>query len=313
MFQAWSSIIFILIIVSIAAVCLQTHPTFRIDRTDLDESFINYTNNITNPKELIFKRTVPHPVIVYLDYICVSVFMIELLLRFVSCPNQIRFFLSAFNMIDFFCVIPRAIVVVLEQLDPHFWHKSDTFVIIIYLSLTSVLRVFRLFKLARHYNNLKLLKLAVKSSIKEMLLLCILIITGMLVFATLIYFAEFEKEDAFPNIPIGFWWSIVTMTTVGYGDFSPKTGWGYLVGSLCAISGMLATGLPIPIIASNFNHYHEYATFLNQLNQRHQLKKIPNAAKLPLKKAPETSGNNTITTKITVRPRFSKNKVVSIS
>ena len=54
----------------------------------------------------------------------------------------------------------------------------------------------------------------------------LLIAVGTLIFSTLIYFSEMGQEDDFHNIPIGFWWSIVTMTTVGYGDKIPKSAWG---------------------------------------------------------------------------------------
>ncbi len=60
----------------------------------------------------------------------------------------------------------------------------------------------------------------------EISLLLLLIIVGMLIFSTMIYFAEFHQGDNFQNIPIGYWWSIVTMTTVGYGDKHPDSGWG---------------------------------------------------------------------------------------
>ena len=72
------------------------------------------------------------------------------------------------------------------------------------------------------------------------------------------------------NIPIGFWWSIVTMTTVGYGDIIPKTGLGYLVGSLCALTGMLITGLPIPVIANSFHLYCTYAKLKDKLELQRQ-------------------------------------------
>lgn len=65
-----------------------------------------------------------------------------------------------------------------------------------------------------------------QASTREIFLLLMLIAVGTLIFSTLIYFAEMNQEDDFNNIPIGFWWSIVTMTTVGYGDKIPKSAWG---------------------------------------------------------------------------------------
>ena len=107
--------------------------------------------------------------------------------------------------------------------------------------------------------GMRVLLLSVQESAKEILLLMLLIAIGTLIFSNLIYFAEFHQEDDFLNIPVGFWWAIVTMTTVGYGDKHPKSGWGYGIGAVCAVSGMLCTGLPIPIIASNFNMFYTYA------------------------------------------------------
>ena len=99
------------------------------------------------------------------------------------------------------------------------------------LAISSICRAARVLKLVKHHRGLQLMYKAIKLSLKEILLLLLLMAIGTLVFASLIYYAEFtDPRDTFSTIPIGFWWSIVTMTTVGYGDKYPVTTAGYIVG-----------------------------------------------------------------------------------
>jgi len=64
-------------------------------------------------------------------------------------------------------------------------------------------------------------------------------------------------ED-FTSIPVGLWWAIETMTTVGYGDMTPKTYVGMFVGSFCALTGVLTIALPVPVIVSNFALFYSH-------------------------------------------------------
>ena len=59
----------------------------------------------------------------------------------------------------------------------------------------------------------------------------------------------------FTSIPDTFWYSLTTMKTLGYGDHIPKTTIGKIIGSFCAVSGVLTIALPVPIIVANFKYY----------------------------------------------------------
>ena len=84
-------------------------------------------------------------------------------------------------------------------------------------------------------------------------LVCVSIIT----FSSAIYYAERDlDDDAFESIPDAFWYTLVTMTTVGYGDYVPKTVQGKLVGGACAITGVLVIAMVVPVIASNFQLFY---------------------------------------------------------
>lgn len=93
------------------------------------------------------------------------------------------------------------------------------------------------------------------------MLLIFFLIIGIVIFASLVFYAEriqYNPHNDFSSIPVGLWWAIVTMTTVGYGDMTPKTYVGMLVGSICALSGVLVIALPVPVIVSNFALFYSH-------------------------------------------------------
>uniref|UniRef100_A0A3B5L3P5 Ion transport domain-containing protein n=1 Tax=Xiphophorus couchianus TaxID=32473 RepID=A0A3B5L3P5_9TELE len=102
----------------------------------------------------------------------------------------------------------------------------------------------------------------------------------------MIYYAERIGADPgdptasahtnFKNIPIGFWWAVVTMTTLGYGDMYPETWSGMLVGALCALAGVLTIAMPVPVIVNNFGMYYSLAMAKQKLPKKKN-KHIPRA------------------------------------
>ena len=129
------------------------------------------------------------------------------------------------------------------------------------LEFFSIIRIMRLFKLTRHSPGLKILVHTFKASAHELSLLVFFLVLGIVVFASLVFYAERTQHNPtndFDSIPVGLWWAIVTMTTVGYGDMVPKTYLGMFVGSLCALTGVLAIALPVPVIVSNFALFYSH-------------------------------------------------------
>ena len=120
-----------------------------------------------------------------------------------------------------------------------------------------IARIMRIFKLARRSVGLQAMAHTVRTSWKDLGLLFMLVGMGMLVFGSLEYFIENEEPGTgFTSIPQGMWWAVQTLTSLGYGDFWPHTLLGKMVGSLCAVCGVLVMALPIPIVVDNFADYY---------------------------------------------------------
>lgn len=201
-----------------------------------------------------------HQVIHIVEVICVVWFTAEILIRFIVCPSKRKFVRQIMNWLDFAAIIPFYIQLFLSNTDVNS---------IVALRLIRLIRVFRVFKLSRHSYSLQILGHTLKSSLSELFLLGFFLSIGVVVFSTLMFYAEQEsKTKKFSSIPAGFWWAVVTMTTLGYGDIVPDTLPGKIVGTACAICGVLTIALPIPVIVSNFSLYYSHAKAKQKASQR---------------------------------------------
>ena len=154
-------------------------------------------------------------VLLILEGICVAWFTIELLIRFIVCPSRIKFIKDVMNWIDFLAIIPFFIELIFGiRNDPS--HK--------YLQIVRIIRVFRIIKLSKHNVGLQILGHTLKASFRELLLLIFFLGIGIVIFASLVFYCEKDQEGTkFVSIPMSFWWAVITMTTVGYGDMAPTT------------------------------------------------------------------------------------------
>ncbi|CAH1801826.1 unnamed protein product, partial [Owenia fusiformis] len=197
-----------------------------------------------------------------IDIICFIYFSVELIIRLAFSPSKLRFIFNVFTIFDILAVFPYFLVIFQELANPTSGYKTDIIDVAVALR---ALRVFQLFRIMRHYTGVQVLYYTFKVSIREFLLLLIMMMLGMLIFACFIYFAEnYIHESDSPNkitsIPVGLWWALVTMTTIGYGDFFPTTATGYIIGSMCVLCGVLTVAFTVPIIVNNFMMYYRHAS-----------------------------------------------------
>ena len=152
---------------------------------------------------------------------CNGWFSVEYLLRLASSPNKMAFLKGTLNIVDVLSILPFYISVITMY---GFGVEGDSMEV---LRVLRIIRVIRIFKLTRHSRGLYILGNTLKSSRSELFMLLLFMILGVILFASGVYYCENgDNSEQFQSIPHSFWWAIVTMTTVGYGDVSPKSGPG---------------------------------------------------------------------------------------
>ncbi|XP_060749917.1 potassium voltage-gated channel subfamily A member 10 [Tachysurus vachellii] len=255
----------IVIIVSIFIFCMETLPEFRDDFEvfQVNGLPINQTNDAVSPSSATSKtisKTFTDPFFI-IETACIIWFVFEINVRFLVCPSKRKFFNNIMNVIDLISVIPYFVTLITELAAVTDSNSGGQSMSLAILRIIRLVRVFRIFKLSRHSKGLQILGQTLKASMRELGLLIFFLFIGVILFSSAIYFVEVDDPNTqFSSIPDGFWWAVVTMTTVGYGDMCPITLGGKIVGTLCAIAGVLTIALPVPVIVSNFNYFYHRET-----------------------------------------------------
>ncbi|XP_009890314.1 PREDICTED: potassium voltage-gated channel subfamily C member 1 isoform X1 [Charadrius vociferus] len=276
-YVAFASLFFIL--VSITTFCLETHERFNPIVNKTETEFIGNDTQVRH-----YREAETEAFLTYIEGVCVVWFTFEFLMRVTFCPNKVEFIKNSLNIIDFVAILPFYLEVGLSGLSSK--AAKD---VLGFLRVVRFVRILRIFKLTRHFVGLRVLGHTLRASTNEFLLLIIFLALGVLIFATMIYYAErigakpndpsASKHTHFKNIPIGFWWAVVTMTTLGYGDMYPQTWSGMLVGALCALAGVLTIAMPVPVIVNNFGMYYSLAMAKQKLPKKKK-KHIPRPPQL---------------------------------
>ena len=169
-------------------------------------------------------------------------FSIEYILRLISIGKPAHYARSFFGIIDLLAVLPTYISLFIP---------GSQYLIVI--RILRILRIFRVLKLAQYIQESQLLMKALKASRRKIEVFLFAVLTLVVIFGSLMYLIEGE-ESGFNSIPRGIYWAIVTLTTVGYGDISPKTGLGQTLAAVIMIMGYGIIAVPTGIVTVELSH-----------------------------------------------------------
>jgi voltage-gated potassium channel len=180
-----------------------------------------------------------------LEWFFTILFTVEYLLRLVCVNQPLRYAASFFGVIDLLAIIPTYLSLFLP---------GSQFLLVI--RILRVLRIFRVLKLAKYLGEANLLLRALRASSRKITVFLFTVLILVIVFGALIYLIEGEK-NGFTSIPRSIYWAIVTMTTVGYGDISPKTSLGQALASMVMIIGYSIIAVPTGIVTAEITHRYK--------------------------------------------------------
>ncbi len=175
-----------------------------------------------------------------LEWTFTGLFTAEYLLRLSCVRHPKRYARSFYGIIDLIAILPTYLALFFPALSA-----------LIDVRILRMLRIFRLLKLGayvREFGNLGSALLATRRKIAVFISFVALVVTIM---GTLIYVVE-GPENGYTSIPVSVYWAITTMTTVGFGDLTPKTDLGRLIASLMMLMGWGTLAVPTGIVSAEF-------------------------------------------------------------
>ena len=174
----------------------------------------------------------------YAEWFFTILFTIEYILRWFSAPNRFRYAFSFFGIVDLLSVLPSYLSLVFGGVQ-----------YLLVIRILRILRVFRVLKLNTYMQQAGFLASALKTSQQKITVFFLSLVLLVTIFGSVVYVVE-GPENGFTSIPISIYWAVVTVTTTGYGDMSPKTPVGQAIASMVMITGYAIIAVPTGIFTA---------------------------------------------------------------
>lgn len=179
-----------------------------------------------------------------LEWFFTLIFTIEYALRLYCSRRPLRYALSFYGVVDLISILPNYVALLFPEAHA-----------LIDVRILRLMRVFRVFKLTSYVAEFQTLGHALKSSSRKILIFLSVVLMVVLILGTLLYVVE-GAEHGFTSIPTSVYWAISTITTVGYGDITPKTDLGRFIASVIMLMGWGTLAVPTGIVTSELAAEH---------------------------------------------------------
>lgn len=173
-----------------------------------------------------------------LEFVFTALFTIEYVLRLVCVRHPWRYARSFYGIVDLLAVLPTYLALFAPQL-----------YFLVDVRVLRLLRVFRIFKLGAYVAEYAMLAHALRASARKILVFLSVVLMVVLILGTVMYVVE-GPGNGFTSIPTSLYWAISTITTVGFGDITPKTDLGRAIASLMMLLGWGVLAVPTGIVTA---------------------------------------------------------------
>lgn len=173
-----------------------------------------------------------------LEWLFTAVFTLEYAARLACVRHPWRYVTSFYGLIDLLALLPTYLALLVPEAHA-----------LIDVRVLRLLRVFRIFKLTAYMSEYQALARAMAASRRKILVFLSAVLMIVLVMGTLMYVVE-GPAHGFTSIPTAMYWAVTTMTTVGFGDITPKTDLGRLISSVMMLLGWGTLAVPTGIVTA---------------------------------------------------------------
>ncbi|NXU50086.1 KCNG2 protein, partial [Turnix velox] len=227
-----------------------------------------------------------------LETVCVAWFSFEFLLRSIQAENKCAFLRTPLNIIDILAILPFYVSLIVDMVSTKNSSSSskpsggagNKYLerVGLVLRFLRALRILYVMRLARHSLGLQTLGLTVRRCTREFGLLLLFLCVAMALFSPLVYLAESElgAKQEFTSVPTSYWWAVISMTTVGYGDMVPRSIPGQVVALSSILSGILLMAFPVTSIFHTFSRSYSELKEQQQRAASRQMRQLEESTKL---------------------------------